>query len=69
MTDAARRREDMFVVRIWREAQPSGAAAWRGCSEHVSSGQRFYFASFADLIDFIRLRLDSDAETSERTRA
>jgi hypothetical protein len=69
MTDGARRREDMFVVRIWREPQPSGAAAWRGCSEHVTSGHKFYFASFADLIDFIRLRLDCDADAPERTRA
>lgn len=59
MTNETGRREDLFVVRIWRVPSRTGPKAWRGCSDHVASGQRFYFSSFADLSDFIRLRLDS----------
>jgi hypothetical protein len=60
MTRDTVRTEDLFVIRIWREPSRTGAKSWRGCSDHVGSGQRFFFSNFEDLSDFIRLRLETD---------
>lgn len=47
----------LFIVRVWLEAGDSShAAQWRGSVEHTLSGQRLYFTSLEDLVDFIALR-------------
>ncbi len=47
----------LFIVRVWLEAGDAGRAAqWRGSAEHTRSGQRLYFTSLEDLVDFITLR-------------
>ena len=51
------RAEHLFIVRLWQEPSQLAAAHWRGYVEHVSSGQRLYFTSLADLNDFIGQRL------------
>ncbi len=44
--------EEIFVVRIWREAaDPS--APWRGRAEHVRSSSVRYFSNLGDLCEFI----------------
>jgi len=53
-----KRPQHLFIVRIWQE--PSRAAPpgqWRGMVEHVPAGQRLYFSSLGDLVDFITCRL------------
>ncbi len=45
----------LFVVRFWVEA--ASRLQWRGSVEHVTTGQKLYFASMRDLTDFITLQL------------
>ncbi len=46
------RLEEIFVVRIWREAGESDVP-WRGRAEHVRSAKVRYFSNFGDLCEFI----------------
>lgn len=62
MSGSPGREEHLFVVRLWREPSRVSAPTWRGFVEHALSSRRFYFTSFADLNDFIRLWLDAPAE-------
>ena len=57
MTENRERKEDLFVVRIWREPSSAKDPGWRGSSEHVESGTRMYFSNLADLTEFIQIRL------------
>ncbi|PZS04572.1 MAG: hypothetical protein DLM69_01745 [Candidatus Chloroheliales bacterium] len=55
--------QHLFIVRVWQEPGSTEAAAqWRGSVEHTPTTDRFYFASFTDLLDFITLRLNHAAE-------
>ena len=69
------RLEEVFVVRVWCEAQDS-AGHWRGRAEHVGSKSVRYFSNLGDLCEFITShelaaqrsssrgdRLESDDET------
>ena len=60
-----KRLEHLFVVRIWEETGRSKSNQWRGSVEHIPSGQRLYFSSFADLNDFIDWRLHSEQSDRE----
>jgi hypothetical protein len=51
------RMEQLFVVRIWREAGARDRS-FRGSVVHVSTEQRTYFSELADLVEFVRLRLE-----------
>jgi hypothetical protein len=51
------RTEQLFVVRIWREAGARDRS-YRGSVVHVSTKQRTYFSELADLVEFVRLRLE-----------
>ena len=54
-----RRSEHLFVVRVWREpSQAAPPGQWRGAVEHVSTGQRIYFASLAELNQFMLVQMD-----------
>jgi hypothetical protein len=47
---ALRRREHVFLVRLWLEPSSAhGASGWRGSAHHSASGRRFYFSSLAQL--------------------
>lgn len=61
MTPSNARFEEIFVVRIWREAADS-AAPWRGRAEHVKSANVRYFSNFGDLCEFIA-SLDPSPDT------
>lgn len=63
-----RRREHLFIMRLWQEAgdpgragQPSTAApwgqGWRGLVQHVPSGERAHFMHPTDLHEFVRSQL------------
>ncbi len=56
MESDTRRREHVFVVRMWREAGVLRETDWRGFVDD-SAGHRLYFTGFADLNDFFRIRL------------
>lgn len=58
MSEASRRPQHVFIVRLWTEAVEPTTAQWRGSVEHVPSAQRLYFASLVDLTDFIVLRTE-----------
>ncbi len=51
------RTEHLFVVRVWRETVGASSEKWRGSIEHVSTKQRLFFTSLADVHDFIAARL------------
>jgi hypothetical protein len=53
MNHRARRREDLYYVRIWVETvdRPD---EWRGMVTHVGTGERHYFTKFSDLEAFLR---------------
>jgi hypothetical protein len=54
------RSQHLFIVRMWQEPGAGKTSQWRGSVEHVPSAQRLYFASLADLNDFITLRLNRE---------
>jgi hypothetical protein len=51
-TEAPARREDAFVVRIWREA-PSPDVPWRAIAVHLASGERRFFTNYGELCEFL----------------
>lgn len=49
-----RRKEHVFLVRLWCEASTErGACGWRGSAHHAASGRRFYFSSLAQLKQYL----------------
>ncbi len=48
---ANHRREDSFVVRIWREE--SRSPQWRACVTHLGSSELRYFTNYGDLCEFL----------------
>ena len=59
----------LFVVRLWLESGSSVDQSdslipdalrnqWRGLVENVTTGQRLYFTSLADMSDFISFQLE-----------
>jgi hypothetical protein len=55
--DAGARVEQLFVVRIWREAG-ARERSYRGYIVDVATQQRRYFSEVADVVEFIRLHFD-----------
>lgn len=55
--DAGARVEQLFVVRIWREAG-ARERSYRGYIVDVATQQRSYFSEVADVVEFIRLHFD-----------
>jgi len=45
--------EKVFVVRFWT----AGDVGWRGCVDHVASGDRCFFVELTTLAGFITTRL------------
>jgi hypothetical protein len=54
--DAGRRKQWVFVVRVWLEPVSSGPPSLRGSVRDVASGAAAHFTSPKDLADFIALR-------------
>ncbi len=48
------RREDAFVVRIWREPTPHDTP-WRAFVQHLESGERRFFSNYGELCEFLDL--------------
>lgn len=68
LPEAGNRDEHLFIVRIWQEAGRRLSQEWRGSVEHIPTRQRFYFASFSDLTDFIARRLKSKPHDEKNSR-
>jgi hypothetical protein len=58
----SRRTDDLFVVRVWREAGMSDMT-WRAYVEHLGTGKRRYFTALDELTGFIRGRLEDASAT------
>jgi hypothetical protein len=58
----AAREEHVFIVRTWREA-PAASGGWRLSVLHVGSGMRLASSQIRDIDDFIRLRMERDANS------
>ena len=46
-----------FLVRLWREAEPTPQevdADWQGEAEHIQTHQRWTFRTFEELLSFLR---------------
>jgi hypothetical protein len=46
-------REQLFILRLWREVLNGGRAEWRGEVRYVASGEVRYFRKWSALIQFI----------------
>ena len=46
-------REQLFILRLWREVLDGGRSEWRGRVQHVGSGEVRYFRAWRILIQFI----------------
>lgn len=58
MSSSPDRSQHLFVVRIWQEASSvAPIAQWRGSVEHVTTGQRQFFADLHEIDRFIRQEL------------
>lgn len=51
-----------FIVRIWHESanRSESASAWRGCVDHVGTGQRLYFCDLQGAVRFIEQQASMD---------
>jgi hypothetical protein len=57
MQPRSKRREHAFALRLWAE---TGARqmAWRGRIEDLKTGERRYFASLSELMEYIHRRIE-----------
>ena len=46
------RREDAFVLRMWREAA-AHEPPWRALVQHLQSGERRFFTNYGELCEFL----------------
>jgi hypothetical protein len=60
-----KRREDVFLVRVWREPRTDRSAGWRGSAFHAPSGRRFYFTD----LEALRRYLDSELAGGDAEQA
>ena len=56
MDEVGRRKQWVYIVRIWLEPASSGPPALRGSVRDVASPATTYFTSPKDLADFFALR-------------
>ncbi len=63
MTDQDPGREEVFVVRFWPDPARTEANGWRGCVDHVVTGQRQFFVELSALNEFVAACLNA-ASTS-----
>ncbi len=65
MTDQDPSREEVFVVRFWPDPARPEANGWRGCVDHVVTGERQFFVELSALTEFVSAGLK--AASSRRT--
>ncbi len=58
MATESNRAQHLFVLRVWHEVSSvAPIAEWRGSIEHVTTGQRQYFAGLEEIDRIIREEL------------
>jgi hypothetical protein len=75
VTPATPRTRQLFVVELWQEPSPDGAAgSWRGIVRHVAHDNERYVAGLSDVTAFIARCIDTaalpgdDGPASDRIR-
>jgi hypothetical protein len=67
---ANRRREHLFLVRMWTDdLESSATSSWRGSVRHVASGRTFFVVGPSEVADFITLRLGDTPQAGDTTDA
>jgi hypothetical protein len=68
MIDEEPAREEVFVVRFWPDRTRAQDNAWRGCVDHVLTGQRQFFVELPALTAFVAACLNeaSTHKTSQK---
>ncbi|HEV3087216.1 MAG TPA: hypothetical protein VGX96_08335 [Candidatus Elarobacter sp.] len=59
-----KRREDVFLVRVWREPSNDREPDLRGSAFHAPSGRRFYFSDLEALRRYFASEV-ADGETEQ----
>jgi hypothetical protein len=54
----------VFLVRLWIEAQGDGPAAWRGKVQHLTSGEAYRFDDWMDLVALLQDMLPDPIDRS-----
>jgi hypothetical protein len=57
MEERSKRREHAFAIRIWGEGGEI-ASRWRGRIDDLHTGERRYFGSLSELIEYIHRRIE-----------
>jgi hypothetical protein len=57
MQTRSKRREHAFAVRLWSDGD-SRQPAWRGRIEDLKTGERRYFTSLPELMEYIHRRIE-----------
>lgn len=52
-----KREEHAFAIRFWAEAG-TGSRPWRGRVDDLQTGERRYFASLPELMEYIHRRIE-----------
>ncbi len=53
----SKRRERVFIVRMWSEREASISEAWRGLVQDISSGRKLYVTDPGEVAEFIAVHL------------
>lgn len=56
MQSRSKRREHAFAVRLWADSG-TREASWRGRIEDLKTGERRYFASLPELMEYLHRRI------------
>jgi hypothetical protein len=60
----------MFVVELWREPSPDGAAgSWRGIVKHVPHDEERYVASLSEVTAFIARCIEATVPPGDESGA
>ncbi len=54
----------VFLLRLWSEAQGDEQAAWRGKVQHLTSGEAYRFDDWADLVAWLQDMLSDPTDRS-----
>ena len=61
----SRRRDCVFLIRMWRDGNHSGDGIWRGSIHDVTTGRRRYVIALGDVTEFIVEALHAEPAPTE----
>ena len=62
-------REQVFVVRFWPVPNAGKERHWRGCVDHLPTGERRYFVELVELNEFVDGLLSSANDEGQAQRS